>query len=46
MEPGFHVAETAVAVIDDASITKAFRKASYSIVEVGSSYLARISARF
>jgi hypothetical protein len=25
VEPGFHVAETAVAVIDDASVTKAFR---------------------
>ena len=44
MELGFHVVETAFAVIDDASITKAFRKASYSIDEVGSSY-SRVLAR-
>jgi hypothetical protein len=44
MEPGFHAAETAGAVIDDASVTKAFRKVSYSIDEVGSSY-SRVLAR-
>jgi hypothetical protein len=44
MELGFYVGETAVAVIDDASVTRAFRKASYSIDEVGNS-CSRVLAR-